>query len=365
MTKETLLEILKVSNEKDIPEKDAALIVVGKRMCLNWYKKKYGIERYKPGESKYSHRERQCKLNDNYFENYTLQNCYYAGFIAADGNIDKDKRKLTIGLSMKDISFLELFRENIDSDYRIYTGVTRNEFYNASLSILSPKICSDLEKNFNITPQKSLTLLPPNIENVDFLDAFIVGLIDGDGTISTTKKTLKDGRNSDRFYISIIGTKEMLTMVKNRFENIVGRSVSELHHKHYTGNTYTIRVSDKTARTLFEHFYKINVPKLERKWSKEMHERCLNYTKNLPICRRKGVNVLNLQGQFIRHFDTLLEASKFTNVSFTAISKICKFNDNKHMGNGFMFSRTKTEMEPYVAVNPFSKKRLKELENLK
>ncbi len=96
-----------------------------------------------------------------------------------------------------------------------------------------------------------------------------------------------------------------------------------------------------------------------------MHERCLNYTRNLPICRRKGVNVLNLQGQFIRHFDTLLEASNFTNVSFTAISKICKFNDNKHMGNGFMFSRTKTEMEPYVAVNPFSKKRLKELENLK
>ena len=109
MTKETLLEILKVSEEKNIPEKDAALEVIGKRICLNNYKKKYGIKVYAPGESKHSHGKRKHKLNDNYFESYTLENCYYAGFIAADGNIDKNLKKITITLSNKDKGFLENF----------------------------------------------------------------------------------------------------------------------------------------------------------------------------------------------------------------------------------------------------------------
>ena len=35
MTKETLLKILDYSKEKDIPEKDAAYQLIGKRICLN------------------------------------------------------------------------------------------------------------------------------------------------------------------------------------------------------------------------------------------------------------------------------------------------------------------------------------------
>ena len=366
MTKETLLEILKLSEEKCIPEKDAAFEIVGKRMCLNHYKRKYGLKTYMPGESKHSHGQRKHKVNDDYFGTYTLENCYYAGFIAADGNINKKQNKLTIGLSIKDKDFLVKFLENIESDYKVHTGMTREVFGYASVVVLSPKMCEDLEQNFNITPHKSFSLLPPNITDKQMLDSFIIGLIDGDGTISYTKKKLKDGRCSDRFYISLIGTEEIITIVKNRFEEILGHKTSNLHNKkEHTGNTYTIRVSDKSARTLFEHFYGFNVPKLDRKWKPEYHEYCLNFKKKLPLCRRKGVNVFGLDGKFISHFDTLNDAAEFTQASIGHISRLCKINNNEHMANGYMFSRTKTEMESYVVVNPFSKKRLKELENLK
>ena len=196
------------------------------------------------------------------------------------------------------------------------------------------------------------------------MDAFIVGLIDGDGTVSYTKKKLKDGRHSNRFFISLIGTREIVTFVKLRFEEILGHKTSNPHkRKEHSGNTYTIRVSDKSARILFEHFYKINVPKLERKWKMEYHESCTNFKKKLPLCRQKGVNVFGLDGKFISHFKTLKETSEYTGVSIGRISKLCRENCNNHMSNGYMFSRDKTRMDAYVATNPFSRKKIAEMQS--
>lgn len=352
MTKETLLKILDYSKEKDIPEKDAAYQLIGKRICLNAYKKKCGIERYKPGESKHSWGKRKKIINDDFFSKLTLENCYYAGFIAADGNIDKNKTKLTITLSGKDKSFLDDFNKRIKSNYKVTESITKGKFTCASLSVNSKKICDDLNKNFNITPQKSLTLVPPNINDKLLLDSFIIGVIDGDGTIGYAKSN-----NSKRFYISIIGTKEMILMIKCRFEEILEHKTSELHHrKEHSDNTFTLRVSDASARKLFLHFYNINVPKLERKWGIDKYEYCINFKKALPICRRKGVNVFNLKGELIKSFNTLKEASEFTNVTVGRISTLCKYDNNEHMAKGFMFSRTKNIMNAYCQNNPFVNK---------
>lgn len=356
MTKETLIEILNLSKEKDIPEKDAAFEVVGKRMCLNHYKKKYGLKVYAPGESKHSWKQRTLTVNDNYFSRYTVDTCYYAGFIAADGNISKERNRLTIGLSGKDKSFLETFAEKIESNGKIYESLTREKYSSAVITITSPKICEDLEKNFNITPQKSLTLLPPPIEDKELLDAFILGVLDGDGTISFLNKKLKDGRISKRLLISVIGTKEIVTMIKNRFEEIICGTVSNPNHKNYTGNTYTIATTDAHARKLFLHYYKIDVPKLERKWGEEKYNYCMSFKRTLPLSRRKGINVFDLDGKLVKHFDTLEEASDFTKISLGRLSYLCKLDDGTHMSKGYMCSRTKTEMPPYVPTNPFSKK---------
>ena len=102
---------------------------------------------------------------------------------------------------------------------------------------------------------------------------------------------------------------------------------------------FSYNIGDKSARKLFLKYYDISVPKLKRKWSDDILEYCINYHKRLPICRRKGVNVFNLNGKLLAHFDTLIEAQEYTGVLFSRISSLCKLNSNKYMANGFMFSR--------------------------
>ena len=351
ITKEQVEEILRISEEENIPEKDAALKVVGKRICMNGYKHKYGFPLYATGKSPHSHSKRWKSVNDEYFQNYTLENCYYAGFIAADGNIDSTQTKLTIGLSAKDKEWLETFTQKCKSDATVREFTIKDKYSGSSITITSKPMCESLRDNFNITPHKSLTLLPPPLSDNTLKDAFIVGLIDGDGSIGFASNKNK----RDRFYISFLGTEEVVSFVKKRFEEILGSSVSNLHNRKKGVNSYSIAISDAKARKIFLYYYFINVPKLERKWSKEKYDYCLNFKKALPIVKRKGVNIFNLQGEFIKHFDTLKEASNFTNVTVGRISTLCKLDDSKHMANGYMCSRTKERMEKYQPTNAFAK----------
>ena len=204
------------------------------------------------------------------------------------------------------------------------------------------EIAKDLKRHFNIVPAKSLILQSPNINFNDknLIDSYIIGLIDGDGTIGF--RNLKNKQKA--LYISLIGTSEILSFVKTRFEEILGKSTSNLQLK---GNSYTIYVSNKQARTLFLHFYSIPIYKLDRKWSKEKYEYCINYKKANPICKRKGVHVFDIDGNLIKTFDTLKEASEYTGVSIGRISSMCKFNDNTHIAHEYMFSRDNT-MKKYI-----------------
>ena len=282
---------------------------------------------------------RKYTCNDSYFSILTKQNSYWGGFIAADGNIDRSNTRLTIGLASKDKIILERFLNNLNSNYKIYFP---NHGGN-TITISSKQIVKDLINHFNITSTKSYTLQPPNLTNSEFIDSYIIGLIDGDGSIGF--QHVKNKR--DRFYIHLVGTPEVLSFVKHRFEQILGHTTSNLHFdKKFKGNTCTFRISDKAARIIFLHYYNINIYKMERKWSKEKLNYCLNFKKELPICRRKGVNVFDIHGILIKSFNTLKEASDFTGVSVGRISSMCKLNDGKHIAHDFMFSRNNT-ITPY------------------
>ncbi|NYO85812.1 hypothetical protein G4A66_28110, partial [Escherichia coli] len=60
---------------------------------------------------------RTYKRNDSYFSTPNLENCYWAGFIAADGNIRQNNQTFAIALAKKDRQHLEQFKKNIQ-----YTG---------------------------------------------------------------------------------------------------------------------------------------------------------------------------------------------------------------------------------------------------
>lgn len=348
MTEEQLLQILQLSKEEQIPEKEACFKIMGKYMKLSHYKNKFGIKVNEIGKAEFTHRvERTHKVNDNYFSKLTNDNCYYAGFIAADGNVDKTKTRLTIGLSGKDKIFLENFLQDLGSDYTIYEG-EKDGFINNSITIASASICSDLEKHFNITPNKSLIYCPPNL-NDSFLDCFIMGLIDGDGTIGFSKR--KEG-TQDSLYISIVGTYDTVNLVKTRFELILEKETSKLYQRDKSKNFYQYRISDKNARLIFSYFYD-NYPtisKLNRKWTKEIYEYCNNWKRKTSPSRQKGVNVFDLQGNLIKKCATLKEADELTHVTLGRISNLCNLDDSKHQSKGYMFSRDKEIMDPYQAL---------------
>lgn len=356
-TKEFIESVLNYSQTNKVSEKESAIHFGIKPKRFRYYKKKYGFKINPIGKGEFTHRqERIYNVNDNFFETPDILNCYWSGFIAADGCILETKykqNKLSIGLSTKDFNHLNTFKNDIDFDgpiknycvKKIYNNEEKT-FPSSSLAITSQKISDDLNKNFNITPRKSLTLLPPNISDSVLIDSFICGYIDGDGSIYISKSNTRNVQDS--LVICILGTYEILCWIKERFTQILGKELGTITKKHLNSekNTYSYRIVNAGAREIFKHFYNLNVPKLKRKWTDEIYNNCINYKKRDPICRRKGVNVFDLDGNLIKHFDTLNEASEYTGVSIGRISNMCKINDSKHQAKGYMFSRD-DKMEKY------------------
>lgn len=329
------------------------------------------IFKYAPGKNPNSHKKgrRKYNVNDSFFSEPNILNSYYAGFIAADGCIrsrqSEESKYLTFGLSIKDKEWIERFVKDIEFTGPITEYTFRERKY-VRMSINSKQICDDLEKNFNITPRKTATLIPPPLSDGNLIDAFICGYIDGDGAICFSESTKRNIQK--KCAISIIGTYNLLEWINQRFDSIndvISKNKPILSKGGFSNNsnktTYVLNISDKKARTVILHMAQYEIPLMKRKWSDEIIEHCKNFKKELPVCRRKGVNVFNLNGELLKRCDTLEEAKTFTGVSVGRISNLCKTNDNEHMAHGYMFSRDKEKMEPYKQDNPFARKCINEI----
>lgn len=287
MNKEELIEILNISKERGITEKQVCIEKNIKCENLYYSKKKFGLLTYSRGKNTNSKKQRLYNVDDNFFETPKLLNCYYAGFIAADGCIDKKYKSLSFGLSKKDEIILQNIKDNIKSE-SIIRDYKSHGFDCVGLNILSEKICLDLKNNFNILNKKSLILMPPKLDDIELIDAFIIGYIDGDGSIG-----LYNCEKQQSMQITILGTFEMCNWIKERFNNILKKEYSSISkNKSHKDNTYVLKYSDKSARFIFEHFYNIDLPKLERKWKNEYYEHCINYKKYKNV--NKYIKVLDL-----------------------------------------------------------------------
>ena len=156
-----------------------------------------------------SHKTLYKKDNQNFNEDYfsipNLKNSYWAGFIAADGCVltpDVGQRRLQISLKSTDGEHLILLKSAVGAGIiREYShGIA---FRATRITVVSNKICQDLEEMFKITPRKSLTLNPPNLTG-DLAHAFIAGYIDGDGCYK---------RSGNRPTVMIRGTFAMLSWI--------------------------------------------------------------------------------------------------------------------------------------------------------
>ncbi len=236
------------------------------------------------GKSSFSRKVREYDCDDEFFNEINQDSAYWAGFIAADGNIKSNKNynSIIVALASKDKGHLESFAKAINfngpiHDYEIeysYNDIESTK-ERSSITITSEQCKNKLEEYYNIVSNKSLILKPPKLHKETDMDAFINGYVDGDGSIYFVKKKKQKG-----ICLSILGTKELLTWIQDRFSIILGININCIYKKRKDDkNTYFLTVSDKRARALIIHFYQINLFQLKRKWSEDVIDHCVNYKK--------------------------------------------------------------------------------------
>jgi hypothetical protein len=196
--------------------------------------------------------------NNNFFSQYNEQSCYWAGFIAADGNIRKNKgNEIKISLHEKDKNHLQKFLEHLKATYPLKELKAKNQFY---IDISNKKLVDDLRTNFNITPKKSFTIQCPSQIPKEFNHHFIRGVTDGDGCWSKCNKgqwSLTITSGSCGFLKSI-----QKVLIKNCSVNKV--NIYKVQRKHLISN---LRYrGNKQIKRIVNYLYKDATVYLERKY---------------------------------------------------------------------------------------------------
>jgi hypothetical protein len=206
-------------------------------------------------------RKYKYKVNHNFFTNPNTINCYWGGFISADGWVMTNKTSsLGIKLSIKDYEHLEKFKSAIDTESPIFikNGVSfGKENKTCMINVYSKQIINDLRENFNIIPNKTLINKPPKIDNDLNKLSFIIGLMDGDGTVYKDK--------NGRVRIIFLGSYEMLEWVKNTLIIFLGDIKNKINKK---GSIYSFSISNELSFKLIEIVKNNNIFYLNRKLGK-------------------------------------------------------------------------------------------------
>jgi hypothetical protein len=202
-------------------------------------------------------------LNDNFFSVPNPINCYWAGFIAADGCIGQNLT--TFSISQNELQVLENFKRDIEFSGNIKKcnrPHLKNNHY--VLTANSKTVVKDLKENFNIVPRKSLILMPPEKLSYYHSLCYIIGLCDGDGSICFTTNKNKPNQSPILCFI-ISGTKDICLWVQKVFD--CGGNVK----KHSKCNIYYYTIVCRKARNIIYKLRDIEEVahlRLQRKWDK-------------------------------------------------------------------------------------------------
>lgn len=137
-------------------------------------------------EKRESHRRKELiKLDESVFKDINRDSLYWAGLLGADGNVCKNT--ISLYLHKNDEKLLYDFQSFLKTDIKV---AEKKKSKCSFLSFTRKEVAEDLVK-FGIVPNKSLTYSPPDFcaDSPDFWR----GAIDGDGSISVVKGTLRLG----------------------------------------------------------------------------------------------------------------------------------------------------------------------------
>ena len=204
---------------------------------------------------------RKYSVNDDYFDNESHNMAYILGFLSADGTVSRNGNRIKIGLSSVDRNFLELIKEELGVEKKIFDYETNNGYLVSELQFNSQKIKQKLAE-YNVVPGKTETFtFPTNLSKKYWID-FIRGYFDGDGSVGTA------GPSAIRWQICSHRPQVLETIVEFLFEEYGIPKVSVQKNKHGNSFLYTIQYSNNSTRKIFQILYTPNSLYLPRKFEK-------------------------------------------------------------------------------------------------
>lgn len=198
--------------------------------------------------------------NVKLFDDWSQKMAYILGFIAADGCISENPLELSITLATKDIDHLKIIKNIVAPRNSIYLGeaiVKEKRYKYARFSAASNYMCGRLIE-LGIMPRKSLKLKFPHIPN-KYLNHFIRGYFDGDGSIYKTKEK--------RWCLSFIGTHQFLDSTVRILENKIDVGPKTIYKSKHS-NTYYISFGREDTIKIGKWLYLDSEIQLKRKQNK-------------------------------------------------------------------------------------------------
>lgn len=201
------------------------------------------MERYFRRHGIFYIKKHKNNFNENFFTLDTPESFYLAGFIAADGNVSKEKNRLKIELGEKDLLFLEKIKSLIQFEGNLVKCHIKNSKRNIKwkdsvgyiLSCSSKQVINDLMR-FNVIPNKTKIYdMPEWLTNHSLLHHFMRGYFDGDGHIGVRDNKKMRWHLSGNFYF-LKKFQSILEYMCNIHHNEIFTRPNELSCLEYEGN---------------------------------------------------------------------------------------------------------------------------------
>lgn len=204
-------------------------------------------------------------FNNNFFDDVNEISAYWAGFLAADGNINK-YNDVHISLSSKDEQHLYKLYQRLSYNGKICRYKVKNKTgqllsYSSFVIYGAHNISKQLKDKYCIVPNKTNILSPPNISDKYILN-YIRGYFDGDGTLYrvTNSRALYWGICANRVMIEWL-RKQVLTTWELNYPYICPPKLT-IHKNGISNINYAIGCKHQKAKLICNILDRVSVTEL-------------------------------------------------------------------------------------------------------
>ena len=183
---------------------------------------------------------------------------YWIGFLAADGNIYKNRVKIM--LAERDTGHIMKFKEFLKSKYKICKNITNlngKKFVSVGFGFTSEIMTNHLERH-GIVPNKSKTLTLSKKIPDKFINSYVLGLCDGDGCFSVGK--------TGQITFVLTASKNIAEEVQSLLIKNCGVSKTKIRQYKHSPCTFSLVYhGNKQVKNIVQFLYNEHLTCLDRK----------------------------------------------------------------------------------------------------